>query len=316
MFLPNANEGSQHDELLSFLNASRTLGTWRCRLDTQSARSRTRFLQTACLLRRRTARQKGKSHFDDYKSNYVTRIDAPPGGGEAKGIGHAAGVASSWGAVIRNDNYVQALMIDQSCCSLLPIFRITSMHDHLCLSRYPGSAGSAEKVWSTSASVLIAKSTYDCQWGYDPMLGEGDHFGDTTRASRRRRPYNERETKLDFHREARRITRHPKYAAQASPFIDCRCEYIAALCRAGIIHRLRGGVDEQNAIYALDLMTHLVKYQLWNCDMGERIVPSIAAAASSCSAKNLSRVGLIESRGERWSRLRKFPSACAVPFLV
>jgi hypothetical protein len=178
------------------------------------------------------------------------------------------------GAVIRSTNYVQVLMLDDDCTSLPAHFQ-----DHLCMiifvSHVVRAAKEAQEKYGVPASVLIAKSIYDSGWGCEPMMGSGNHFGDTTQAMRRSRPYSDHETKLDFHREARRITKHPKHATLASPFIDCRCEYIAALCRAGIIYCPRGdGLDGENALYALDLMSHIVNYQLWHCDKSEGGDPS------------------------------------------
>jgi hypothetical protein len=171
------------------------------------------------------------------------------------------------GAVIsRTDDYVQVFMLDNDYT--LP----DHFKDHLCtiifVSHVLGAAQEAQEKYGVPASVLIAKSIYDCGWGCEPMKGSGNHFGDTTQARRRSRSYSDHETKLDFHREARRITRHPKYSALASPFIDCHCEYIAALCRAGIIHCPRDSGDDErgNALYAIDLMCHIVNYQLWHCD--------------------------------------------------
>ena len=137
------------------------------------------------------------------------------------------------------------------------------------ISHVLAAAQEAQKTYGVPASVLIANAMHACGWGRDPALGEGDHFGRL--AQQRRRPYTPRETKLDFLREAKRISRHPKYRL-ASRFIDCRCKYAAQLCHYGIISGQGTYVNSPAWNYANDIIDQIVRHELWNCDIPESVM--------------------------------------------
>ena len=170
------------------------------------------------------------------------------------------------GAVVRTSDYVQVLVVDDDAGDLPAHFQ-----NRLCVIHFVShvllAAQEAQKKYGVPASVLIAKSIYDCGWGHNPALGRGGHFGDITK--RECRPYTPRETKLDFLREAKRISHHPKCGVDW-PFTVCRGEYAAKLCRHGIIRDPRHSGPDSDRMYAAEIVSNICDNELWHCDLPER----------------------------------------------
>jgi hypothetical protein len=162
------------------------------------------------------------------------------------------------GAVtFRRNNYVEVLMVDQEVATgggSFPAGFINQLVIIHFISHVIAAAQEAHKRYGVPASVLIAKSMYD--WGCHAALGK--------QAQRKKERHTSRDTKLDFLREAKRISRHPKYRL-ASPFIECRCEYTAKLCHYGIIRERGSG----SWMHARDVIDHIVNSWLLSCDIPE-----------------------------------------------